>query len=268
MDSESWPADLERMQICVGGGKVNHSGKTVRLEIGPTAQVAEQKSDQRAAVTIPYCNAQLDDYHRDGQMRRRAPLRLALRARFSHTGEMLMGTAGFGMWNDPLGMTGRKRLRLPQTAWFFFASRPSNLAFALDVPGHGLKAATLDAATPLSLILLPFAPLAFLALRWQWLYRQIWPLAQRLWRIDERPATLDMRQWHDYELVWTEQEVRWSVDGQLLFCTSRTPKGPLGLVIWIDNQMMVATPEGHFAHGTVATGQQWLEIARLEVDTL
>ena len=37
------------------------------------------------------------------------------------------------------------------------------------------------------------------------------------------------------------------------------------MVIWMDNQYMVATPQGEIKHGLVATDEQWLEIASLEV---
>lgn len=73
-----------------------------------------------------YGDAQLDDYHVDGVMRWRPPVRMRLRARFSHSEAVLQGTAGFGFWNDPFGMTrGVKsvpwlpRLRLPQAVVLF-----------------------------------------------------------------------------------------------------------------------------------------------------
>jgi hypothetical protein len=252
--------DLAVMPICAGSGRILQEDQGIRLSLDATSGEKDG--------TVPYCNAQLDDYHVDDVMRWQPPVRLGVRARFSHGAEQLLGTAGFGFWNDPLGMTGNKRLRLPQAVWYFFASPPTDLAFALDVPGNGWKAATLDAATPLTLLLSPLAPLAFVALRWGWLYRKLWPIAQRLWRIDERPLDMDLRQWHDYELTWTKHQVTWQVDGACTFRSTRAPKGPLGLVVWIDNQFMVATPHGRFRHGTLATGPQWLEIEWLAVHPL
>ncbi len=252
--------DLTQMAMLTGNARAVRNGHSLRLQL-------DQTSCDTGAV-VPYCNAQLDDYHADDLMRWRPPVRLRVRARFSYDVDELVGTAGFGFWNDPLGMTGRKRPRLPQCAWCFFGSPPTNLAFALDVPGHGWKAATLDAATPLTVILLPLAPFAFVALRWSWLYRRIWPTAQRLWRIAEQTLALDMRQWHEYEMTWTEQQLTWKVDGQIQFQTPRVPKGPLGLVVWIDNQTMVATPQGRFRHANLANGPQWMEIEKLEVEKL
>jgi hypothetical protein len=250
--------ELTRLRFEAGTGRVQRTTETIRLE------VASPKGE-----SVPsYCNAQLDDYHVDSRMRWKPPVRLTVRARFSHSAKHLRGTAGFGFWNDPVGMTGRVRLRMPQTAWFFFGSPPSDLKFARDVPGSGWKAATLDAVRPLSALLSPLAPLAFVALRWQWLYQKVWPVAERMWRIAEQPLPVDLRQWHDYEMVWTPQGLTWRVDGDDVFVTARAPKGPLGLIVWIDNQYMVARPDGRFAHGTLSVGPQWLELADLQVQAL
>jgi hypothetical protein len=45
------------------------------------------------------------------------------------------------------------------------------------------------------------------------------------------------------------------------------PTGPLGFVAWIDNQFAVASPEGGFRFGTLATQEeQWLEIENLSLE--
>ena len=40
---------------------------------------------------------------------------------------------------------------LPRAIWFFYGSLPSNMSLALDVPGYGWKAATIDALRPSAL---------------------------------------------------------------------------------------------------------------------
>ena len=244
-----------------GRGIVEPHNQLVRLSLGVT--------DPDARSNHVYSDAQLDDYHLDGVMRWKPPVQMRVRARFSHSVDALRGTAGFGFWNDPFGMTGRKSgllgVRLPQAIWYFFASAPSNMQLARDVPGFGWKAAILDASSPLAVLLMPFAPLGMLAFRWQWLYRQLWPVAQRLLKIDEMPLTTALDSWHDYELVWGVDDARFIVDGKTILTTHYAPRGPLGFVAWIDNQFMVATPQGQFRHGVVATGRQWIEFARLEV---
>jgi hypothetical protein len=47
-----------------------------------------------------------------------------------------------------------------------------------------------------------------------------------------------------------------------------TPHPPLGLVIWIDNQYLVASPQGGFRFGTLKTeAEQWLEIEDLIIES-
>jgi hypothetical protein len=237
----------------VGGGGVSAApGGAVRLAVGPV-------TDDR------YADAQLDDYHVDGRMRWRPPLRLTVRARFSHKQARLAGTAGFGFWNDPFGMTGRARLRLPQVIWFFFGGQKTDLPLRRGVSGNGWKAATLDASRPITATLLPAAPVAALLMRSEWAYRRLWPAAERLLRVDEAKLDTAMDAWHNYTLEWRRDGAVFRVDGAPLLATRRSPRGPLGLVVWIDNQYMVVRPQGRFRHGTVAIDRQWLEVATLDV---
>ena len=138
-----------------------------------------------------YTNAQLDDYQtlarRDFCWR--PPLRLYVRARFSHEAGRFRGTAGFGFWNDPFLMTGWRWPALPRALWFFFASPPADMALTLDVPGWGWKAAVIDAARPVALRWLPLAPLLGPALRSRTLHRWLWPRLQRDLGIAEAPVT-------------------------------------------------------------------------------
>jgi hypothetical protein len=36
-------------------------------------------------------------------------------------------------------------------------------------------------------------------------------------------------------------------------------------VAWIDNQYMVATPQGDVRNGVIASGEQWIEIDALDI---
>jgi hypothetical protein len=139
------------------------------------------------------------------------------------------------------------------------------MRLALDVPGNGWKGATIDAGSPVARALLPLAPLGLILCRWSWSYRLLWPLAERILRIEEKLLSVEMEEWHEYEMVWHAKEARMVVDGQELLHTRYAPRGPLGFVAWVDNQFMVATPQGRFRNGVIATGEQWLEIASLEV---
>jgi hypothetical protein len=50
--------------------------------------------------------------------------------------------------------------------------------------------------------------------------------------------------------------------------TDRPPRGPLGLVAWVDNQWMVATPHGRFGWGLLQAEAQWLDLALVRIAAL
>jgi hypothetical protein len=75
----------------------------------------------------------------------------------------------------------------------------------------------------------------------------------------------DLRTWHRYEIEWGTAQCRFSVDGVPVLSLPFAPGGPMGLVAWIDNQTMVATPQGRFRHGVAATQAQWLELRDLQI---
>ena len=56
-----------------------------------------------------------------------------------------------------------------------------------------------------------------------------------------------------------------TVDEQT-FESGISPKGPLGLVIWVDNQFAAFPPDGKLSYGTLANSQSaWLEIEDLHL---
>jgi hypothetical protein len=222
-----------------------------------------------------YTDAQLDDYQ--GLPRRRfpwrPPLRLTIRARFSHPvgdgSSGLKGTAGFGFWNDPFLMTGMRTPTLPRAIWFFYASPPSNMKLDLDVPGYGWKAATIDAMRPVALLLAPFAPLAVLLMNLRPIYRVLWPLIQRAVNVQEAALDVDMTEWHTYSLEWGTRQAHFSLDGTTVLENVPSPRGPLGFVMWIDNQYMVVTPRGRLGWGLLdIPGRQWMEASWLSIEHL
>lgn len=213
-----------------------------------------------------YADAQIDDYA--GLARRRfpwqPPLRMAVRARASG---LLLGTAGFGFWNNPFSPLGGSPA-LPAAIWFFHAAPPSDMPLALGVPGHGWKAACIDATTPRALAWAPLALPVTLANNLPVLQRRIWPAVQRGLRIAEAPIVPPGTGWGEYMLEWRADRARFWVDGALVFETDRAPRGPLGFVAWLDNQWMVATPRGRFGWGLLDTPAQWLDVAELAIERL
>lgn len=240
----------------VGGGRIESSSNRTRLILP-------------RSTSTQYADAQIDDYAglRRAHYPHRAPLRLSLRARFSLND--LLGTAGFGFWNNPFGAQS-KFPALPQALWFFYASPPSNMALALDEPGWGWKAALIDAGRTQAKLWMPFAPLVMLLCRSQKLYRRIWPHVQRALGIHEAPIHFvqgEMSDWHTYALEWNIGHARWWIDERLVLEAEASLRGPLGFVAWIDNQYAVVTPRGDLKFGLIETPvEQWIEITDVVID--
>jgi len=78
--------------------------------------------------------------------------------------------------------------------------------------------------------------------------------------------SLDVTQWHKYELDWREDRVSCEVDDAQVLESSVSPNPPLGLVIWIDNQYAAFTPEGKIGFGVLENPEPaWLEIKEIDV---
>ena len=241
----------------IGGGQVLTTDAGLRLQIGP-------------ASARSYANAQIDDYH--GLPRAhfpwQPPLTLTVQARFSHPPGQLRGTAGFGLWNDPFGMTGSRPLSLPRALWFFFNSADAPLQLARDTAGYGWRAAQIDAWRLPFLTLAPLAPLAMPLMRWRWLYTRCWPLAQWALGIHENTLPIDITGWHTYQLHWGVNRTSFAVDDQIVLTSNTSPHGPLGLVLWIDNQGMVVLPWALPRHRLfLVNHEQWLDLGWVTITT-
>ncbi len=238
-----------------GAGRVEQSDGGVRLLL-PQADAGR------------YSDAQIDDTA--GLSRRahrwRPPVTLSLHARFSHPAGELRGTAGFGFWNVPFGPGASRIPALPRALWFFFGSPPHSVPLAAGVPGHGWKAASLDAGRPAALCWAPLSPLATLAMRAEGIYQWLWPHIQRALAVREALVPAEMTGWHAYLLEWRPDEARCWVDDELLLSVPVPPRGPLGFVAWMDNQYAIASPRGRFGWGLLDVPQpQWLEITDLHI---
>jgi hypothetical protein len=252
---------------------------SMRVELEPLvsahAQVQERpdgwRFELRAGESKAYRLAQVDDYHRLPRRRflHKPPLHLQLRARASHA--QLQGTWGFGLWNDPFGLSlgfGGRAWRLPvlpNAAWFFHASPQSHLAFRDALPGSGLLAATYRSPRIPSLMLASAtlaAPLLALRPTSRWLRRQ----AARMILQDTLALQVDPTAWHEFGLRWAADAIEFEVDGKLVYRNQISPRGPLGLVLWIDNQFAFWRPDGQFGFGTLPSSESWLEIEDLRLN--
>lgn len=255
----------------VGSGSLELTGSTLQLML---SDASARGSGVRAT---DYSNAQIDDYQ--GLPRRRflwyPPLKMTVQARFSAPAQQLQGTAGFGFWNDPFLMTGKRAPTFPRAVWFFYASAASNMKLDLDVPGHGWKGATIDSLHPAALAWTPIAPLAIPLMNLRPLYHALWPAIQRSLKVREVAIKVDMTHWHTYVIEWDVARARFSIAGRdslsppSILLDAPSPKGPLGFVMWMDNQYLVATPWGRLRWGILdAPGRQWMEVAQIAIEPL
>jgi hypothetical protein len=216
-----------------------------------------------SAASASLADAQIDDYR--GLERTKLlwspPLRLSLAARFSHPAGELLGTAGFGFWNDPFTEAGAAAS--PNALWFFFASSPSAMELVPGIAGWGWKAADLYGHH------LPAALLRIgnILLNIPGINRLLSGAAGAVIHAEE--CLLDavsLTEWHDYELIWERERATWRVDGRPVLTTRHPRAAPLGFVAWMDNQYAVWRPNGDFRFGLLDISQaQWLEIKALAI---
>jgi len=247
----------------------------------PSAHVEEISSElSRYLLTVSvgkadkYRNAQLDDYAQltRGWFPYRSPIAISLSARTSS--KNIPGTWGFGLWNDPFGLSigyGGKPFRipaLPNAVWFFGASEENYLSFK-----SGLDTASLTRPPAVNGFLAQsfhapkFHPLLVLA-------GLVFPFSRKLTRrlmsrvVAEDGISLDVNitDWHRYRFRWGKNQVSFEVDEVKVFESAVSPNPPLGLVIWIDNQYAAFTPEGKIGFGVLENPEPaWLEVKDIEL---
>ena len=230
-----------------------------------------------------YCLAQLDDYANlpRKSFRWQPPLTLRLRARVSSPN--IPGTWGFGLWNDPFSLSlgfggGTRRFpALPNAAWFFFASPENYLSFRSDKPAQGFLAQSF-CSPHIPALILALGGLGLPLMAWPWMARKLRSLLSQVIQEDSFSLSAetfqdsklleglkDVTQWHNYTLKWELNQTTFQVDDHI-FRTPITPNGPLGLVIWIDNQYAAFPPTGRLSYGTLSNPQtEWLEIADFQL---
>jgi len=257
----------------------------------PFARVDEISSDSsHYRLTIPsgkadsYRLAQLDDYtqiSRRSGFPLRFPLTLSLSARTSS--DFIPGTWGFGLWNDPFGLSlglGGSPFRLPalpNAVWFFGASKENYLSFGgrvdggVSIPSYSTTA-TISRPPANGFLAQAFRSPRFhpslipagLALPFS--RKMTRRLLGRVIEDDGVALSVDITQWHGYRLEWRERRVSFEVNDASVFESSVSPNPPLGLVIWIDNQYAAFTPEGKIGFGVLENPESaWLEIKDLEI---
>jgi len=219
-----------------------------------------------------YCNAQVDDYRnlKRKNFKWSPPLTLKLSARTcidSDKHKSLVGTAGFGFWNDPILMTGLRTPSLPRALWFFYCSKPSLLYLDEQQKYNGWQAMSIDANNKNFITMLPFLCMGFPLFNFTKLRDKFWPQIKKSFKGSQKLIDADFSKWHDYEIKWELNSVTFFIDGDIIHHTKDSPKGPMGLVIWIDNQYMILKPTGRFGFGNLEVPhEQSLEIKNISIE--
>ena len=83
---------------------------------------------------------------------------------------------------------------------------------------------------------------------------------------DAAALSYDVTAWREYRLDWTTGEVHFQLDSKTVFSTQVSPLGPLGLVLWVDNQYTALPPAGRLRYGTLPNPHPaWIELAGLSL---
>lgn len=252
--------DLEKREV--NGGRVN------------------AVSDNGFKFMIPkmapgtYGLAQMDNYMHLPRRKfpHQPPFRLRMEVQVS--GQSLPGTWGFGLWNDPFSMGfsagGMSRLLpvAPNAAWFFYGSSENHLSLRNELPESGFHAKTFRSPlfpALLSLTVVPALPL----LLWPRSASLLRKLSRQVVKEDAKLLDLNVEDCHIYQLDWQKDLVIFAVDGKEVFRTDQSPRGRLGLVVWIDNQYFRFDPEGRIGFGYLPTAADQVMSVRnmgIEVD--
>ena len=267
------------------------------------ARVAEIPNGYRLSIPSGFSDsyrlAQLDDYSK--LSRKKFPhhsLTLSLHARTSS--DSIAGTWGFGLWNDPFGLSlgfGGNPFRLPalpNAVWFFGASEENYLSFKGASSAGGAKTAPPSAQREeavngfmaqtfrsprfhpwliLAGLVLPFSRKVTRRLLGKVIEEdgvQLWNQGARSRKPHQQAGgvqsqNVDPTQWHRYRLDWSLKRVTFEVDDALVFESAVSPNPPLGLVIWVDNQYAAFTPEGKLAFGVLQNEEAWLEVKEIKI---
>ena len=248
---------------------VNHfHPRWVRFAIGHSAiesspGIARLVID--GAVADELSDAEIDD-HRTAprwNLHWTPPLTLTVRARFSHPAGELIGTAGFGFWNDPFDWSGNVQAP-PNAIWFFYASPSSDMSFVRGLRGHGWRAGFLNGGKADAFTM----AVGNAVFKIPGMDKVIFATAEKMMNAQEYLLDeIDMTQWHEYKIEWRADEAVFWVDAQEKFRAKNPPNVPLGFVAWVDNNATTMGPGKEFSFARVAVPmREWMEVAYVRIE--
>lgn len=239
------------VRLCVGHANIEHEMGIARFVV-------------HGAVEGDLSDAEIDD-HRMEPMRWKSPLRMKVRARFSHTAGSLFGTAGFGFWNSPFDQTGSVQAP-PNAVWFFYASPPGDMRFVRNVRGNGWKAAMWNGgrSNPLEMAA------GNLVLRLPGMSKLVFRVAEtRINAAEKVLDELDMTEWHSYSIEWRERQADFFVDDLPVLRVANPPRAWLGFVAWVDNNCMTLGPDIDLSLRRLAVDQrEWMELSLIKIEQI
>ncbi|NMB53770.1 MAG: hypothetical protein GYA15_03635 [Leptolinea sp.] len=257
MTGKGGTATLLLNSLCAHG-QVNQTESLTRLMIPAGGKSA-------------YRIAQLDDYSNLNRVifRYHPPVSFSLQSRVSAA--ELPGTWGFGLWNDPFALglgvkgSGWRFPTLPQTAWFFYGSSKNDLSFFSEAATNGFTASVFSSRERqilfwlLAILGIPLIPIKPAA-------RRMRRFAARFIMDTSQCLQIDPTLWHEYQINWLPDSVDFKIDGISVQSCQISPRPPLGLVIWIDNQYAAFSADGSIGFGLEANPEPaWLEIRNVRI---
>lgn len=241
------------VRFAIGWSGIEHEAGVARLVVD-------------GAVENELSDAEIDD-HRTAprwNLHWTPPLTLTVRARFSHAAGEMIGTAGFGFWNDPFDWTGNVQAP-PNALWFFYASTHSDMSFVRGLRGHGWRAGFLNGgkAHPVTMAV------GNALFRLPGMDKLVFAAAERMMGAEESLLDeVEMREWHEYKIEWRTDEAVFWVDGAQKFRGKNPPNVPLGFVAWVDNNATTMGPGKEFSFSRVAVPmREWMEISQVRIET-
>ncbi len=234
-----------------------------RLTVG-SAWIEENYGLRLIMRNVPagaLCSAQLDDFI----TRTRAeypwtpPLVLKLRARVNLPAGMLLGTAGFGFWNNMAPIWNDHVEVFPNWIWFYYAS-PETTISPTRGPASGWKASVMRGGSG-----------GEQAMAWNDTLLRIPLVGSKLGkvRMPGKEQTLDRWDfsiWHDFEIHWNREVIHFRIDGEEVLEVHIRMEFPLAFMAWVDNNYAGVKENGEADLGYLAIpGEQVLMIDNLEI---
>jgi hypothetical protein len=236
-----------------------------RLAVG-SAWVEESYGLKLILKSVPegfLSTAQLDDFQTLPReyFPWQPPVTLRLRARASLPSGQLLGTAGFGFWNNMAPLSSTHMEVFPNWMWFYYAS-PQTTISPVHGPANGWKASVVHGGLG-----------GERAMAWNDTLLRIPLIGKKLGRV-QMPAreksleNWDFSVWHDFEIYWHREAVHFRIDGDEVLEAHLRVEMPLAFIAWMDNNYAGIQPDGNVELGYLAVPEeQMLIIDNLEITT-